>query len=50
MNGLGYILAAWIITAVAVGGYSWRVLVRGRALSKLVPDGRRRFMEADDRG
>lgn len=50
MNGLGYILTAWILTVVAIGGYSWRVLARGRALSKLVPEGRRRYMEADDRG
>jgi hypothetical protein len=44
MTHLGYILACWVVSLVAIGLYSARLLQRGRALGRLVPESRRRWM------
>jgi hypothetical protein len=44
----GYILVSWALVLLSVGGYSLRLLVRGRALSRLVPEDRRRWMTTED--
>ncbi len=40
----GYILVGYAATVAAVGGYTLRVLTRGRALSRRVPPEDRRWM------
>ncbi|MFN8051899.1 MAG: heme exporter protein CcmD [Acidimicrobiales bacterium] len=39
-----YVGAAWAVTAAVVGGYTVSVLRRGKALSKRVPEDKRRWM------
>jgi len=39
-----FILAAWGVSAVAIGGYAIAVLRRGRRLSRQVPPEDRRWM------
>lgn len=48
MTHLGYILAGWSIGLGTLGVYAYSVLVRGRSLARRVPEGRRRWMTADD--
>lgn len=48
MTDLGYILAGWSIGLGTLGVYAYSVLVRGRSLSRRVPEERRRWMTADD--
>jgi hypothetical protein len=40
----GYILGAWAVAVVAIGGYAIAVLRRGRQLSRRVPPEKRRWM------
>ena len=44
MSDWGYIVLAWVLTSGLVLAYSVRVLVRGRRLSRSVPEDRRRWM------
>ncbi len=39
-----YIVLAWVVTFVAVGGYAAVVIRRGRKLSKVVDPEQRRWM------
>jgi hypothetical protein len=41
---MGYVAAGYSITAVVLGGYVVRMMLRGRALSKRVPPEQRRWM------
>ena len=43
MTHAGYVAAGWGGAAVLVGGYAAWVLRRGRALSRRVPPGERRW-------
>ncbi len=45
MSAWGYVIAAWAAAAVAIGGYAAAVISRGRALSRRVPPGERRWMQ-----
>lgn len=47
MTHTSYILTAWLVSAGAVALYCARLVQRGRHLSRLVPPGRRRWMESD---
>ncbi len=40
----GFIIGAWAVTVVAIGGYAIAVLRRGRKLSRQVPPESRRWM------
>ncbi len=44
MSDVGFVAVGYGVTAVALAGYAWRVLARGRRLSALVPQERRRWM------
>lgn len=44
MNQWPYIVGAWAVTALTIGGYAWWVLRRGRRLSEIVPPEDRRWM------
>lgn len=44
MSNWGYIIIGWGVTGGALGLYSSRLLLRGRALSRRVPEERRRWM------
>lgn len=43
MTDIGYVLAGWIATFGALGGYAAVVIRRGRRLSKVVPPEERRW-------
>jgi hypothetical protein len=43
VSDLGFIVAGYLASAVAVGGYAWRVVARGRRLTPTVPEERRRW-------
>jgi len=43
---LGYLMAGWGISLVVLGGYAFRLVRRGRSLSALVPEDRRRWLES----
>lgn len=45
-----YIGAAWVLTFLITGGYAASLVVRGRALAKLVPENSRRWMQSDTTG
>jgi hypothetical protein len=47
MTHLSYILAAWIVSTVAVAAYCARLVQRGRKLARAVPGERRRWMTTD---
>ena len=44
MSDWGYIVLAWALTVGVLVLFSLRVLVRGRRLSRSVPEDRRRWM------
>jgi hypothetical protein len=44
MNHLVYVYAGYALTAAAIVVYAWRVIARGRRLSPLVAEERRRWM------
>jgi len=44
MTEVGYVAAGYVITALAVAGYAWRVVSKGRRTGPLVPQERRRWM------
>ena len=44
MSDWGYIVLAWALTGGVMSGFSLRVLIRGRRLSRSVPEDRRRWM------
>jgi hypothetical protein len=50
VNDAAYIVGGWIVGCGAIAVYAVRVLVRGRSLSRLVPEHRRRWMTADTSG
>jgi heme exporter protein CcmD len=43
MTHAGYLVAGYGITFVALGAYAWRVVARGRALSRALPPEERRW-------
>jgi hypothetical protein len=43
LNGLGYIVAGYVVTFGAIGAYVARLLVRGRALGRQLPPEERRW-------
>ena len=43
-SGWGYVIAGYVVTIGGLGAYVARTLLRGRALSKQVPPGDRRWM------
>ena len=43
----GYILSAWIVSALVVAAYCARLVQRGRRLTRAVPPERRRWMTTD---
>ena len=44
MSNWGYIILGWAVTGGAVSLYSLRVVLRGRTLSRAVPEDQRRWM------
>jgi hypothetical protein len=48
VNGLGYIVASWVLVVGSVTAYALRLLQRGRALTRRVPADRQRWMSAKD--
>lgn len=48
MTHVGYIVAGWSITVAVVVVYAGWVLLRGRIMSRRVPENRRRWMTPDD--
>jgi hypothetical protein len=48
VNGLGYIIASWVLVLGSIAAYSARLLQRGRALTRRVPPERQRWMSAKD--
>lgn len=42
----GYVTVAWAIAVVVLATYALRLALRGRALSRLVPPERRRWMDS----
>lgn len=49
MSDAGYIAVAWIGTFAAIGLYAVALISRGRRLSKVVPEDRRRWLSGDGR-
>lgn len=47
MNGLGYIIASWVLVIGAVAAYAVRLVQRGRTLTRRVPTERRRWMSTE---
>ena len=47
MNGLGYIIAAWVLVLVSVGLYALSLMQRGRSMTRSVPRERRRWMSTE---
>lgn len=47
MNDVAYIVGGWAVALGAIGLYGASVVARGRRLSRLVPEDRRRWMTAD---
>lgn len=43
MTYAGYVFAGYGITFVALGAYAWRIVARGRALSRALPPEERRW-------
>lgn len=50
MTHVGYLIAGWGISLVAIGGYTWSVITRGRTLSSQVAADRRRWIQSNDEG
>lgn len=48
MDHAGFVLGSWILVAVVLGAYSLRLVLRGRALTKVVDPERRRWLDARD--
>lgn len=44
MTDVGYVAIGYLASAVALVGYAWRVVSRGRRVSAQVPQERRRWM------
>ena len=47
MNGLGYIIAAWVLVLGSVAAYAVSLVQRGRTMTLRVPRERRRWMSAE---
>ena len=45
MTHIGYLVAGWGAVVVVLSAYAVRLVRRGRALSALVPEARRRWLE-----
>jgi hypothetical protein len=43
-NQWPFIIGSWVVTVLALGGYAWSVLRRGKRLSRQVPPESRRWM------
>lgn len=41
-----YVIPGYIVVVVSLGSYALATLRRGRKLSKQLPDGKRRFLDA----
>lgn len=41
-----FVIPGYIVAVVGLGGYALALVRRGRKLSKQVPDGKRRFLDA----
>ncbi len=41
----GYVIAGYLIVFAGLGAYTASILLRGRELSKRVPEDRRRFLD-----
>jgi hypothetical protein len=48
VNGLGYIIASWVLVLGAIAAYAVRLVQRGRSLTRRVPAERQRWMSAKD--
>jgi hypothetical protein len=38
LDAYGHVLIGYVVTGLALGGFTWRVLSRGRRLARQVPD------------
>ncbi len=47
MNGLGYIIAAWVLVIGSVAVYALSLVQRGRFVTRSVPRERRRWMSTE---
>ncbi len=45
MSNWGYIVLGWSATGAVLTAYAMRLMARGRALSRQVPEGKRRWMQ-----
>ena len=43
--GWEYVIPGYVISVLVLGSYTLATIRRGRALSKQVPEGRRRFLD-----
>lgn len=43
MSAVGHVALGWAFSGVVLAAYAWRVLRRGRRLSAVVPEDRRRW-------
>lgn len=43
MTDVGFIAAGYVTCAVAIAGYAWRIVSKGRKVSATVPEDRRRW-------
>jgi hypothetical protein len=48
MTHAGFVFSAWGVSFAAIGGYCLRLIVRGRSVSRAVPEDRRRWMTTQD--
>lgn len=48
MSYLEYVLAGWGVALGVLGLYAQRLVARGRRLSVMVPEHRRRWIDADE--
>ena len=44
MTHLGYLIAGWSISLISLSTYAWRVVRKGKQLTRQVPKGRQRWM------
>lgn len=44
MDDAGFIVGGYVVTAVAVAAYAWRVVARGRRLTRALPPEDRRWL------
>lgn len=44
MDDAGFVVGGYALTAVAIAAYALRVVVRGRRLTRALPEGERRWL------